>query len=120
LAVFLACDIAVDFVNPAPKKPLQVFSVFQREVVVDKCVAFALLSCYTARGVIALAKTANLNIRLDPEVKSAVDALYSQFGITLADAVNIFLHKSIMAGGLPFDMTMTRHRIRTPCEHQVK
>jgi DNA-damage-inducible protein J len=53
-----------------------------------------------------MAKTASLNIRIDPETKATVDGIFSSFGITIADAVNIFLHKSIMVGGLPFDMTL--------------
>lgn len=51
-----------------------------------------------------MAKTATLNIRTDPDIKSRAEQLYRSFGITLTDAVNIFLHKSIMEGGLPFDM----------------
>jgi DNA-damage-inducible protein J len=49
-----------------------------------------------------MAKTANLNIRLDPKLKSRVENLYSSYGLTLSDAVNIFFHKSLMVGGLPF------------------
>ena len=56
-----------------------------------------------------MAKTANINIRIDPEVKSTVDGIFSNFGITVADAVNIFLHKVIIVGGLPFDMTLPRY-----------
>jgi DNA-damage-inducible protein J len=55
-----------------------------------------------------MAKTANINIRVDPEVKSTVDGIFSHFGITVADAVNIFLHKVMIVGGLPFDMTLPR------------
>jgi len=51
-----------------------------------------------------MAKTATLNIRTDPDVKSQAEQIYQNFGITLTDAVNIFLRKSIMEGGLPFDM----------------
>lgn len=51
-----------------------------------------------------MAKTATLNIRTDPDVKSRAEQLYRSFGITLTDAVNIFLRKSIMEGGLPFEM----------------
>jgi DNA-damage-inducible protein J len=60
-----------------------------------------------------MAKTSSLNIRLDPEIKSAADSVFSRFGITLADAVNIFLHKSIMVGGLPFDMLQPRYNVET-------
>lgn len=53
---------------------------------------------------IAIAKTATLNIRTDPIVKAQAEQIYQGFGITLTDAVNIFLRKSIMEGGLPFEM----------------
>ncbi|MGX8706621.1 MAG: type II toxin-antitoxin system RelB/DinJ family antitoxin [bacterium] len=51
-----------------------------------------------------MSKSATLNIRTDPEVKAQAEQIYQSFGITLTDAVNIFLRKSIMEGGLPFDM----------------
>ena len=60
-----------------------------------------------------MAKTSNLNIRIDPEIKLTVDGIFSRFGITVADAVNIFLHKSIMVGGLPFDMTLPAYNGET-------
>ena len=60
-----------------------------------------------------MAKTANINIRIEPDVKSSVDGIYSRFGLTVADAVKIFLHKSIIVGGLPFDMTLPRYNDET-------
>lgn len=48
-----------------------------------------------------MAKTANLNIRIEPDVKLNAEKLFATFGITLSDAVNIFLHKALMEGGLP-------------------
>ncbi|MCL2411133.1 MAG: type II toxin-antitoxin system RelB/DinJ family antitoxin [Treponema sp.] len=49
-------------------------------------------------------KTANLNIRIDPQTKQGAEQLYSTFGITVSDAVNIFLRQSLLVGGLPFEM----------------
>ena len=60
-----------------------------------------------------MAKTASLSIRIDPEAKSAADTIYSRFGISIADAVNIFIHKSIIVGGLPFDMTLPMYNQET-------
>ena len=60
-----------------------------------------------------MAKTANINIRVDPEVKSTVDGIFSHFGITVADAVNIFLHKVMIVGGMPFDMTLPKYNEET-------
>ena len=36
-----------------------------------------------------MAKTANLNIRIDPETKAGAEQLFARFGITITDAVNI-------------------------------
>ncbi|MCL2204520.1 MAG: type II toxin-antitoxin system RelB/DinJ family antitoxin [Defluviitaleaceae bacterium] len=77
------------------------------------CVAFASKIVYPAYEVNDMAKTANINIRIEPEVKSSVDGIYSRFGLTVADAVKIFLHKSIMVGGLPFDLTLPRYNDET-------
>lgn len=60
-----------------------------------------------------MAKTANINIRIDPEVKSNAEKLFASFGITVTDAINIFLHKSIMEGGLPFEMKQTKYNTET-------
>ena len=49
-----------------------------------------------------MAKTASLNIRVEPETKTKAEVLFSHFGITLSDAVTLFLHQSIIDGGLPF------------------
>ena len=49
-------------------------------------------------------KSANINIRVEPETKSQAEEVFSQFGLTLSDAISIFLNKSIMEGGIPFDV----------------
>lgn len=51
-------------------------------------------------------KTASLNIRVRPETKTRAEALFSNFGMTLSDAVTIFLHQAIIAGGLPFEVRL--------------
>ena len=38
-----------------------------------------------------MAKTANINIRIEPETKATAEKLFSSFGITITDAINIFL-----------------------------
>ena len=49
-------------------------------------------------------KTANLHIRIDPETKSGAEELFSTFGITVSDAVIMFLRQSLLVGGLPFEL----------------
>ena len=53
-----------------------------------------------------MAKTSNLNIRIDPSTKKAAEQLFSNFGITITDAVNMFLHQSLLSGGLPFSVKL--------------
>ena len=48
-----------------------------------------------------MARTANINIRTEPETKSGAEQLFASFGISVSDAINIFLHQSLMVGGLP-------------------
>jgi DNA-damage-inducible protein J len=60
-----------------------------------------------------MVKTANLNIRIDPGTKQGAERLFSSFGITLSDAVIIFLRQSLMVGGLPFEMKQPRYNAKT-------
>ena len=54
-----------------------------------------------------MAKTAIFNMRIDPEVKAEAETLFAAFGLTLSDAVNMFLYKSIQEQGLPFELKRT-------------
>ena len=49
-------------------------------------------------------KTSSMYIRIDPEVKSDVENIYAQYGMSLTDAINVFLYTSRKRGGLPFDL----------------
>jgi len=60
-----------------------------------------------------MAKSANLNIRIDPVTKENAETLFKSFGITVSDAVNIFLRQSLMVGGLPFEMKLFRYNAET-------
>ena len=60
-----------------------------------------------------MVKTSNLNIRIDPQTKRGAEQLYSTFGITISDAVNIFLRQSLLVGGLPFEMKQPHYNVET-------
>lgn len=60
-----------------------------------------------------MAKTATINMRVNPQVKSEAESLYASFGMTLTEAINVFLHKSILVGGLPFDVRQPRYNTET-------
>ena len=60
-----------------------------------------------------MAKTSSINIRIDPETKAGAERLFGSFGITVTDAVNMFLHQSLMVGGLPFELKQPRYNSET-------
>jgi len=49
-------------------------------------------------------KTAVINVRTEPEIKAQVESLYKSMGVSLSDAINMFLYKSIDYRGLPFEL----------------
>ena len=47
-----------------------------------------------------MTKTASLNSRLNPEVKKTAETVYAQYGLSLAEAVTVFIHQSCNIGGI--------------------
>lgn len=60
-----------------------------------------------------MAKAANINLKVDPDFKFQVEKLYESFGISVTDAINMFLHVSLMEGGLPFALRYPRYNEQT-------
>lgn len=60
-----------------------------------------------------MAKTAAISMRVDPELKREAESVFNSFGLTLTQAINVFLHKSVMEGGLPFDVRQPRYNATT-------
>ena len=60
-----------------------------------------------------MAKSASISMRVNPRIKAEAEAIYGSLGMTLTEAINIFLHKSILEGGLPFDVRQPRYNSET-------
>ncbi|MFC2286152.1 MAG: type II toxin-antitoxin system RelB/DinJ family antitoxin [Selenomonas sp.] len=60
-----------------------------------------------------MTKTATINMRIEPTVKAQAEDVFSSFGISITDAINIFLHASIMEGGFPFQPKQPRYSKET-------
>lgn len=50
-------------------------------------------------------KTSTFQMRINPEVKEQVENIYARCGMTLTDAINIFIQQSINAEGMPLIVT---------------
>ena len=55
--------------------------------------------------VTAMPKTATFQFRINPKVREQAEAVYAGCGLTLTDAINIFIQQSINVDGLPFVVT---------------
>lgn len=44
-----------------------------------------------------------LQIRIDDELKAQATAVYDQLGLDLSSAIRMFLKKSVVVNGIPFD-----------------
>lgn len=50
--------------------------------------------------------TTNISIRMDSDLKAQADALFSELGMNLSTAFNIFVRQSLRDGGIPFKIKM--------------
>lgn len=55
----------------------------------------------------------NINIRVDSDVKAQAQRLFSDLGMDLTTAVNVFLRQSIEQGGIPFMIGQRRYNQET-------
>lgn len=60
-----------------------------------------------------MAKSASMYIRIDPQVKAEVEVIYARYGMSVTDAINVFLYQSKNIGGLPFDLRPQTHNTAT-------
>ena len=56
----------------------------------------------TSFNVVNAPKTATFQMRINPEVKRRVEAVYASQGLSFTDAINIFIQQSLNDNGLPF------------------
>ena len=52
--------------------------------------------------------TTNISIRMDSDLKAQAEALFSELGMNLSTAFNIFVRQSLREGGIPFEIRTER------------
>lgn len=50
--------------------------------------------------------TSNVSFRIDSNLKSQADKLFSELGMNMTTAFNIFLRQSVREGCIPFNITI--------------
>ena len=58
--------------------------------------------------------TTNLNIRTDKDIKEQADQIFSELGLNMTTAINMFLRTTIRENGIPFSL-----KLDTPNEETV-
>ena len=53
-------------------------------------------------------KTASINVRLYPELKAEAENVFAYHGLSLPDAITVFLNHACRVGGFPFDLRGAR------------
>ena len=54
--------------------------------------------------------TVPTQIRIDENLKKQATELFSQLGMDMSSAMNIFLRQCVMRGGLPFEVTLPKYK----------
>ena len=52
--------------------------------------------------------TTNISIRMDTKLKAQAEELFSERGMNLSTAFNIFVRQSLREGGIPFEITLNQ------------
>lgn len=57
------------------------------------------------KTVVSSPKTDMFRFRINPDVRKEVEAVFEKNGLSLTQAINIFIQQSLNAGGLPFQVS---------------
>ena len=52
--------------------------------------------------------TTNISIRMDANLKAQADALFSELGMNITTAFNIFVRQALREGRIPFDISLNQ------------
>ena len=62
--------------------------------------------------------TANLNVRIDEDLKRSAEQLFSDLGLSMSAAITIFLKSSVDYNGIPFEIKKTG-RAKAACDNEA-
>lgn len=52
--------------------------------------------------------TTNISIRMDSDLKAQADALFSELGMNISTAFNIFVRQALREGRIPFEISLNQ------------
>ena len=57
-----------------------------------------------------MVKTTSIFTRVEPEIKEQAEMVLNKLGISMSNAVNIFLRQVVLQNGLPFEVKITHNK----------
>lgn len=60
-----------------------------------------------------MAKTDTLHIRVEPSVKQRAEKTLNELGLSITEAINVFLNQVILYDGIPFEIRKPRFNKET-------
>ena len=60
-----------------------------------------------------MAKTDTLHIRIEPSVKQRAEETLKDLGLSITEAINVFLNQVILNDGIPFEIKKPRYNKET-------
>ena len=66
-----------------------------------------------------MAETTNLNIRIDRELKEQAETFFSELGLNMSSAFNIFVRQSLRQGKIPFELSLSSDPYYNPANMAV-
>jgi DNA-damage-inducible protein J len=61
-----------------------------------------------------MAKTTNLNIRIDQDLKEQAEIFFNEIGLNMSSAFNIFVRQSLRQGKIPFEISLASDPFYSP------
>ncbi|MCI8993071.1 MAG: type II toxin-antitoxin system RelB/DinJ family antitoxin [Eubacterium sp.] len=58
--------------------------------------------------------TTNINVRVDSDLKQEAETLFSDLGLNMSAAINMFLRSAINHNGIPFEVKRPMPTVETP------
>ena len=58
-----------------------------------------------------MSKTANLYVRIEPELKEQAESILSALGIPASNAINMFYKQIILQRGMPFELKLSEQSV---------
>ena len=60
-----------------------------------------------------MAKTDTLHVRIEPSVKQKAEKTLSDLGLSITEAINVFLNQVILNDGIPFEIRKPKYNKET-------